>query len=253
MTNVIAYEYDCILGKYTEVEFGNFKQTLSGLVGNIQTTTEKLVEEKTDAVRIVLDENLKTATDRIWSVLGDSYVIDEGDKILIVDSLPKETAQYVIMLNSAGIGFSNTGIEGTFNSAWTIDGTLDMQQINVINLTANLIKGGTLKLGSNLNEDGILEVYDSQNNLIGVLDKDGLRMYGIDGSYVLMNSDVGFAGFDRNGTKIYWVSQDEFHMRKSVVEEEITLCNKMRFIPITIYDDNQNIVNDGIGLVSVAS
>ena len=253
MTNVIAYEYDCILGKYTEVEFGNFKQTLSGLVGNIQTTTEKLVEEKTDAVRIVLDENLKTATDRIWSVLGDSYVIDEGDKILIVDSLPKETAQYVIMLNSAGIGFSNTGINGTFNSAWTIDGTLDMQQINVINLTANLIKGGTLKLGSNLNESGILEVYDSQNNLIGVLDKDGLRMYGIDGSYVLMNSDVGFAGFDRNGTKIYWVSQDEFHMRKSVVEEEITLCNKMRFIPITIYDDNQNIVNDGIGLVSVAS
>ena len=40
-------------------------------------------------------------------------------------------------------------------------------------------------------------------------------------------------------------------MKKSVVEEEITLCNKMRFIPIEIYDNN-TLVNDGIGLVSVA-
>ena len=40
-------------------------------------------------------------------------------------------------------------------------------------------------------------------------------------------------------------------MKKSVVEEEITLCNKLRFIPITITDTNNNIVNDGIGLVSV--
>jgi len=42
-------------------------------------------------------------------------------------------------------------------------------------------------------------------------------------------------------------------MKKSVIEEEITLCNKLRFIPITIYDtDGTTILNDGIGLVSVA-
>jgi hypothetical protein len=76
-------------------------------------------------------------------------------------------------------------------------------------------------------------------------------MYGLDGSYIVINNSVGFVGYDKNNNKIYWVSQDEFHMKKSVVEEEITLCNKLRFIPITIYDDNNNIVNDGIGLVSV--
>jgi len=68
-----------------------------------------------------------------------------------------------------------------------------------------------------------------------------------------MNNDVGFAGYDKNGSKIYWVSGDEFHMKKSVVEEEITLCNKMRFIPITIYNDDGSIKNDGIGLVSTES
>ena len=77
-------------------------------------------------------------------------------------------------------------------------------------------------------------------------------MYGVDGSYILMNNTVGFAGYDRLNNPIYWVSKDEFHMKKSVVEEEITLCNKLRFIPITITDNNDNIVNDGIGLVSVA-
>jgi hypothetical protein len=40
-------------------------------------------------------------------------------------------------------------------------------------------------------------------------------------------------------------------MKKSVVEEEITLCGKVRFIPITLYDtDGTTVINDGIGLVS---
>jgi hypothetical protein len=154
------------------------------------------------------------------------------------------------MINSGGIGFSQTGINGPFQSAWTIDNVLNMDQINVINLTANLIKGGTLKLGSNLNQNGNLEVYDTANNLIAKLNNNGLKMYGQDGSYIVINNQVGFVGYDRLGNQIYWVNGDEFHQKKSVVEEEITLCNKMRFIPITITENGQ-VVNDGIGLVSV--
>ena len=118
-------------------------------------------------------------------------------------------------------------------------------------MTADLVKGGTLKLGSALNQNGQLEVYDESNTLIAELNKNGLKMYGVDGSYILMNNTVGFSGYDRNDNAIYWVSKDEFHMKKSVVEEEITLCTKLRFIPIEIYSGN-NLVNDGIGLVSVA-
>ena len=250
MTNVIAYDYDCILNKYVEVQFGNFQNTLSGLLGNIRTSTETIATEQAEAVKVVLGQELEEATNAILSVMGNSYVIYNGDSIMVVDSLPKETATNVIRINSAGIGFSNTGINGTFNSAWLIDGTLDMQQINVINLTANLIKGGTLKLGSESNTSGILELYDNNNNLVGLMDKNGLKMFGTDGSYVLMNNQVGFAGYDRNDNPIYWVSADEFHMKKSVIEEEITLCAKMRFIPIEIYSGS-TLVNDGIGLVSV--
>jgi hypothetical protein len=118
-------------------------------------------------------------------------------------------------------------------------------------ILANLIKGGTLRLGTADNVAGLLELYDESNNLIGVMDKTGLKMYGADGSYVLMNNSVGFAGFDAAGNKIFWAAADEFHMEKCVVENEITLCDKMRFIPITIYEqDGTTIKNDGIGLVS---
>jgi len=249
-TNVISYTYDCILGKYLELEFGNFKKTLSNLTSTISNQTQQIVQESAEAIHVTLTNELTAATNQIWGALGNSYCIYEGDKILIVDSLPKETATNVIMINNGGIAFSQTGINGTFNSAWTVDGTMNMQNINVINLTADLIKGGTLKLGSNLNDYGQIEVYDEANTLIAEMNKNGLKMYGQDGSYVLMNNEVGFAGYDRNNNKIYWVAEDEFHMKKSVVEEEITLCNKLRFIPIEIYN-NGTLVNDGIGLVSV--
>lgn len=248
-TNVIAYDYDCILERYTELEFGNFKQKLSNLVDSITSSTQQTIQKNNEEIKITLSDELKNATDQILGAMSSSYVIYEGDKILVVDALPKEEAHHVIMINSGGIAFSDTGINGTFKSAWTIDNVLNMEQINVINLTADLIKGGTLKLGSNLNQFGTLEIYDEANNLIGILDKNGLRLNGVDDSYIVINNEIGFAGYDRNGNKIYWVSKDEFHQKKSVVEEEITLCNKMRFIPITLYDDGK-MTNDGIGLVS---
>lgn len=248
-TNLIAYDYDCILEKYTNLEFGNFKKTIASIDDYISTQTNQIVNENISTTRVILQDELEQATSQIWGVLGNSYVIYEGDKILIVDTLPKENATNVIMLSAGGIGFSNTGINGTFASAWTIDNVLNMENINVIGLTADLIKGGALKLGSNLNQNGILEVYDESNNLIALLNKDGLRMNATDGGYLLINTTVGFSGYDRNNNRIYWVDGDEFHMKKSVVEEEITLVDKMRIIPITIYNGT-TIVNDGIGFVS---
>lgn len=249
-THVISYDYDCILGKYTELEFGNFQQKVSDLMGTVSSTIQQSVEQNNSALQVVFSDAIQHAQETILGMLGNSYVVYEGDKILVVDALPKEKAHHVIMINSGGIAFSSTGINGAFESAWTIDNVLNMQHINVINLVADMIKGGTLKLGSNLNQNGQIEVYDEANNLIAKLDKNGLIMYGLDGSYLVVNNYVGFAGYDRTGTKTFWVSGDEFHQKKSVIEEEITLCNKARFIPITV-KDGDTVVNDGIGIVRV--
>ena len=250
-THVIAYDYDCILGEYTSITFGTVTKGLSNLLSSVSSEINKEVTISSQAMQVTLNNALAESESKILGVLGGSYVIYDGDKILVVDSLPAETANNVIRINSAGIGFSQTGINGHFTSAWTIDGTFNAQEINIINFTADLIKGGTLKLGSALNQSGILEVYDEQNTLIAVLNKDGLKMFGVDGSYIVINAVDGFTGYDRDNNKIFWVAEDEFYMRKSVITQEITLCNKLRFIPIEIRDGNNNIVHDGIGLVSV--
>lgn len=250
-THLIAFDYNLLLGKYQTVQFGNFTPKLQDLMQTIADNTQTAIEENNTTIKITLFEELDQATDRIMGVLGNSNVIYDGDKILIVDQLPKEDAHYAIMINAGGIGFSSNGITGPFTSAWTINNELNMENINVINLTADLIRGGVLKLGSNLNQYGQLEIYSESNALVAELNKDGFKMYGTDGSYVLMNNTVGFAGYDRNNTKIYWADGDAFHMKKSEIEEEITLCGKMRYIPVTIKDSQGNITNDGIGLVSV--
>lgn len=250
-TQVISYIYDCILGKYVELEFGNFKKTVSNLMSSITTQIQESVQQNNENVKVALSEELQEAQNKIWAALGNSYVVYEGDKILVVDTLPKEQARNVIMINNGGIGFSQNGINGPFESAWTIDNVFNAQQINVVNFTADLIRGGTLKLGSKLNEFGTLEIYDEANVLIALMDKNGLKMYGQDGSYVIMNQEEGFAGYDRNNEKIFWADYDEFHMKKSVVEEEITLCGSMRFIAIKRYNDQNQLINQGIGLVPV--
>lgn len=249
LTEVIAYEYDAITKRYVNLEFGNFTNTLSDLLNNISGSTNEQVSNAVISLTSELSDAIATAQATIWNALSSSYCIYEGDKILIVDKIPASRATNVIMINSAGIGFSNTGINGQFTTAWTIDGTFNAQAVNIINLTADLIKGGTLKLGSLLNQSGKIEVYDEANTLICTIDKNGLIMYASNGSYVVLNQDVGLVGYDGAGNPIYWVSDDSFYMSKSVVTQEITLCSKVRFLPMQI-TENDVVVNDGIGLVS---
>lgn len=198
ITHVTAFEYDCIQKKYTEVEFGNYNEKLSNLMNDISSSVNKDIEHKTNALKAEVEKQITESSSGIWDVLNGSSVIYEGNKILIVDRLPKDTAKNVIMINSHGISFSKNGIDGEFKTAWTIGntldfskvnianlkadlikgGTLDLSQVNLANFTADLIKGGTLKLGSSANKYGSAEVYDQSDKLIAKLDNTGIKTYG---------------------------------------------------------------------------
>ena len=244
-TNVISIKYDVLKGKYTKIEFGNFKKEIKNFRQEIVEEVGKDTDTKVSETKNLLEQELSDATDKINSVLGNSYVIYDGNEILVVDRLPKENATYCLKINSAGIGFSNTGIQGQFNSAWTINGTLDMQQINVINLTASLIRGGTLKLGGTNNANGTFELYDDTNRLVSLMDKQGLTVYATDGSYVKLNADVGFAGYDKSGNKIYWADGDVFRMKNAEVENEIKIAGKIKIVPVSTDS------SVGVGFVAV--
>ena len=107
MTNVISFEYDCILEKYTEIEFGNFKRSLSGFADNIVSSVQQSTQT---TINNAITESSQAITDNVTQSFTASYVIYDGSRIMIVDSLPKESATNVILINNQGIAFSNNGI-----------------------------------------------------------------------------------------------------------------------------------------------
>jgi len=204
LTNVISYEYDAIQERYVSLEFGNFTNNLSNLISNIDTQTQTKVDSAVGELSSTISTEIKQTKEEIWQAFKSSYVIYDGDKVLIVDSLPATTATNVIRVDSEGISFSKTGINGTFILVWAIDGTFNAQDIHIINLTLDIIKGGILKLGSAQNKLGKIELYNEDNNLIGVLDKSGLVMYKSNGNYIVINQTVGLVEYDATNVPI-WV------------------------------------------------
>lgn len=209
ITNVISYEYDAIQERYVSLEFGNFTNNLSNLISNIDTQTQTKVDSAVGELSSTINTKIKQTKEEIWQAFKSSYVIYDGDKILIVDSLPATTATNVIRVDSEGISFSKTGINGTFILVWAIDGTFNAQDIHIINFTLDIIKGGILKLGSAQNEFGKIELYNEVNMLIGVVDKNGLLMYKSNGNYIVINQNVGFGEYDATGKAIVYVDSLE--------------------------------------------
>ena len=246
LTEVISIQYDAIRKKYTKIEFGNFKKELKNLSQSITAEANKHTDEAVKDTQTLLKDELETATAKINGVLGNSYAIYEGDKILVVDTLPKENAVNVLKISNGGIGFSNSGINGTFKSAWTLDGTLNMQNINVINLTASLIKGGILKLGGINDSSGTFELYDDTNTLIAVMDKTGLTVYAKNGDYVKLNAEDGFVGYDAHNNPVYWADGETFHMRNAEVENQIQIAGQIKIVPVATAE------NVGVGFVAIS-
>lgn len=252
-SKVIKTVYNVLTDRYDNIELGSER---ANLVTTISVQNKEIKEKTT---KTELQNTIATVSSLITGNSGGyvvTYPVEQPQELLIMDQPSIETAQNIWRWNSGGLGFSSNGYAGPYTTAITADGKIVADFILAGTMSANLIKGGVLQLGSRLNQNGSLEVYDETNRLISSLDKNGLRMYGTDGFYLSVNPEDGFAGFDGRTSppsKLFWVNEDEFHQKKSVVEEEITLFNKMKFVPVTTYDNNNQVVNDGVALVSVAT
>lgn len=152
LTNVIAFDYDVILGRYTEVQFGNFTPNLSNLMSSINSA----IDTATSDLQINVNDEIKTATGELWDVLEGYYIVQDGDKILILDRLPKEDAENVIKLSNSGFSISKTGINGTYNPFYSID--------------------GFFMLGGTNDKNSILRAFNENNEEILTIDKNGLKI-----------------------------------------------------------------------------
>ncbi len=175
MTNVIAYEFDCILERYAKIEFGNASQTLSGLVSNITSSVDSTINSSIEG----LGFEVKETTQKINDTLTGSFVVFDGNSILVLDNLPKEDAENIIKIDKNGISVSDSGIDGTFNTVWSIDGIFNAGKITIDNFIADYINGGVYKIGNALNSYGLLSIYNGDNEQIGQIDNEGITLDGV--------------------------------------------------------------------------
>ena len=87
-----------------------------------------------------------------WMTKGGGYLIALQDPtgthwtdLLAMDTDDLTTASDVLRINMNGIGFSHTGINGPYTSAWTIDGKFNADFILAGHMSANRIHAGVLE------------------------------------------------------------------------------------------------------------
>ncbi|MEG1705080.1 MAG: hypothetical protein RR290_00705 [Clostridia bacterium] len=100
-------------------------------------------------------------------VTGSAYITDNENLNLAV---------HVWKFGLNGIGYSSTGINGTYELAITMNGQIVADFITAGTLSADRIKGGTLTLGGNNGVNGLLKLLDSNYQEIIVMDTNGIEL-----------------------------------------------------------------------------
>lgn len=179
---VVKTEYDILKERYKSIELGDARTNFAGQVkADIDASSAEIVKKTVSPS--FLQREINRATELIRGGLG-GYVVftanadGQPQEITIMDTDDVQTAVQCIRINKNGIGFSTTGYNGPYTSAWTIDGHFNADFIATGSITANLIKGGILKLGGTDNGNGVIQVFDGNNTQVGKWDKDGLSATG---------------------------------------------------------------------------
>lgn len=175
---VIRVEWDALNDRYSKIVLGDAKSSFAETV--IKPVEQQLAQMPTTSM---MQAAIDHATELITGGLGGHVVIKqnangEPEEILIMDTADISTAVHVLRINVNGIGFSSSGVNGPYTSAWTLDGQFVADFITAGTMSANRIHGGTLVLGGQNNGNGTLQVLDASGNIIGEWDNTGADITG---------------------------------------------------------------------------
>ena len=133
--------WDVLADRYSKIELGSTRASIAGTIASIRETADEAY-----VATSTLAETAQAISQKITGQLGGYVVMNdtdndgEPDEILIMDSPDKETAVNVIRMNNGGIAFSQDGYDGTYGTAWSIDGQFVADYITSGVLQANLIR-----------------------------------------------------------------------------------------------------------------
>ena len=209
--------------KYTEITFGNFQKKLSGLLDDVESQTNAALAEQTNYLMNAFNDEIEVSTGEIWDLLDDYNVVYEGDKIFVLDKLPKDEAVNVILIDEDGISISKTGIHGAFYTVFSIDGALDLTPLD-------LVKWSVIELGKAKNWAGQAKLFDDANTLLYGASKDGVKIYGQNNCYAVSNGEYFLAVYDKDNNLVFSLKNNILSTQKGSFSEELAVGNKLRFL-----------------------
>ena len=140
-----ANKYNNIKNRYEDIDLGDVKGNALSNINKVQNAIDKVVEQLGgNSWQDILDKSMDEATQLIEAGIKDSYVVARKNEILIMDSPQVESSINVIRMNKNGIAFSQSGYNGPYTLAITIDGKINASVITTGELNAALIKTGTI-------------------------------------------------------------------------------------------------------------
>lgn len=189
-TKMIRYVYNAITKRYIEIELGSFKSNLNSNFDNvnnkINTVNQNIVNTKSD-----MQKAIDNATQLLNNNMG-GYVLKRNGEILIMDNENPLNALKVWKWNLNGLGYSSTGINGSFNPAITMDGTILGNMVKAYSISTQQLASD---VGQNLNissNKAITTLSQNLNIKIGQIDS-------IDGQVKQINN---YFDFGTNGLTI---------------------------------------------------
>ena len=144
----------------------------------MQATAEAKIKKEASTV---LAEAQANASELIkYANEGNVYIKYNEDgkavELCVMDTDSPDTATKVWRWTLGGFGYSDTGYDGTYTTAMTMNGEIVADFITVGTMLADRIRGGELILGGLNNQDGVLKMLDASNTQIGKWDKDGIEI-----------------------------------------------------------------------------
>ena len=178
-SRVVALTYDAIRKEVISITLGsvayNYFNSVSSAVTRIETAVRPDGSVRADAVKGVIDmgqaklyAQYDAATRQ--DVLGMLFENNDSTSELY-GAMAIGTQGFMISKTKDEDGnwiWSTFGTAAGFNASMLVVGTI----------LANLIKGGTLTLGGDDNENGLMQVLDADGNLIGKWDNTGATITG---------------------------------------------------------------------------
>ena len=178
-TRVVKITYNPLTNSIDKFEIGTIQRSIGNSI-NLNTQRVEQINPTS-----ILQSARDSATMQINEALG-GYIVKTQTDLYIMDTPSTETATRVWRWNLNGLGYSSTGINGTYQTAMTADGKINADMITTGTMSADRItnlrevvlnnNGASISIGGDAQNPSIeFILQDSPYRL--VIDNDEITIY----------------------------------------------------------------------------